>query len=122
MVTIKPNYKALLYLSFIPMLVHSMRYLIIGSYIPLIFTLAITVFFLISLKSVRYNRFFAKCWSILLIIYAIIRVGMYFLKYIASSGMPSDIYYGLNGQFLLFSVFYLVFGIWLLVNRRCYFS
>jgi hypothetical protein len=122
MVTIKLNYKALLYLSFIPLLMHSIRYLIIGSYIPLIFTLAITIFFLISLKSVRYSRFFAKCWSILLIIYAIIRIGMYFLKYMASSGMPSDIYHGLNSQFLLFSVLYLVFGIWLLVNRRYYFS
>ena len=122
MVTIKINYKTLLYLSFIPFLVHSICYLIIGSYIPLIFTLAIAVFFLISLKSVRYSHFFAKCWSILLIIYAIIRIGMYYLKYMASSGMPSDIYYGLNGQFLLFSVLYLVFGIWLLVNRRYYFS
>lgn len=112
-------YETLLIVSFIPSIIKSITYLLVGILYPLlILTLLTSPFLYIYLKRKNYTSKLIKYWSILLIGYGLLRIVLYTLILIKPSGVPSGAFYQFTFWYTFKSVFYILLGICLLSKRK----
>ncbi|MFD2586764.1 hypothetical protein ACFSQJ_07470 [Croceitalea marina] len=111
--------RIVLYLSFLPLLIHIVQHFLAKSYFPLLFVLTsvILLIFLRKLKIVSLQHII-KTWSILITGHGIIRLALAVLVSLAGNSVPSQIYYQLDFWYFFISIVLIFLGFWLLMNRK----
>tara|TARA_R110000868_G_scaffold37111_14_gene131609 strand:+ start:19479 stop:19862 length:384 start_codon:yes stop_codon:yes gene_type:complete len=110
-------YFFILFGSLIAFLAKGIFYAIIGSYLPIILALAITVSFLLTRDKTKYHNIIIKIWAISLIIWSILRIVIGVLNHFVKPLTENHLQQQLGIQGMIISIIILVFGIFLLKKK-----
>ncbi len=111
-------YEILLIVSFIPIIIKSIEYLLAGIFYPFLIMIILTSPFLYLFKKKKNTPKLIKYWSILLIGYGLLRIVLHTLIITKPSGVPSGAFYQFTFWYTFKSVFYILFGISLFIKRK----
>lgn len=101
----------LLYLSFIPLIIQGLSYLICKLYYPFIISVLIIGFVPIMLKKRKHKSILVlKSWSMLIIVYGIARLVLYGLVQIDEGVVPSVLFYQFDFWYHFMSLGYILLG------------
>jgi hypothetical protein len=112
------RYRYLLYLSFVPLLLHGLQYAWIGSPYILIFGALITYTVLYQVKNSKpFASKTIKIWSWLMLCYGVMRILLASVN-LFMDAMESAIVYQLTLWYIIKSVLYILLGLFLFFTNR----